>query len=789
IKLWDMMTMNFIFEINDIRTSINTLAFNPDGSLLAYGGENSTLVIYNVKEKKIFHEFHSQRGTVYGVAFSPDGSLLASCNGDNTISIYDLKENFQETTLVGHSMPVYCIEFSPEGSLLASGSKDQTIKLWDPKTKQIITTLQGNTHDVSSLSFNPIAPLLATGSGDGSIQMWNISTQKLLSITKLLPQSEWITFHPLKIAYVSSKRGEDSTYLRFSGTGNMIPIKYFPKLKHNPHDTIAFDSLFAPQVKETWITTLYLLYSYISFSINLNVLAIIIGTQIIVLFILFLFRSKRNTLSIMRQFFKNTGISELKMLESRTFYLRWDEPVREALVIVWKNNLKEKVVPVVDLWQKNMNRFKKLDALYIVFQSRDVIPQPHEINSFRNKISVDVIPLVADILFTGIHNESCKKVLQDLRDRYASHRDPYSTSKTPIYDPNLFFGRAKIIRNILSLLMQGQHVGIFGSRKIGKTSLIRYIKHKLCTIPTVFIDCQELKPAPEHYFSEIINQLNNQLVTRNVRKSLINTNKLYNPGSFRDDFLNLYSSWEKKSPLEPFVIIFDEIETLFILNSEDDAFEKLKTYIQVFSMLRGLAQTKRCCSLLITAYKPDVNRLNIISPQLGENPMFSSFHEEYLGFLDRVESDRMIENIGAWRQIRWEQDALERVFQCCGGHPFITRLFASKVCSEGTIKEITLELVKIVEHEVCSLIAMPSNDFNDFLMNSVWANLHINEQSLILNTLGKLDQKLTEVDMPEEFKQAYHYLKKYGLLVSHPDTGITVAGTLFNSWLQPMVSI
>jgi WD40 repeat protein len=84
-------------------------------------------------------------GAIKSIAFSPDGKLIASGSDDKTIKLWDVTTGKQLHSLEGHTFGVTSVAFSPDGKLIASGSSydDRSIRLWDVSTGQQVRAIDG----------------------------------------------------------------------------------------------------------------------------------------------------------------------------------------------------------------------------------------------------------------------------------------------------------------------------------------------------------------------------------------------------------------------------------------------------------------------------------------------------------------------------------------------------------------------------------------------------------------------------------------------------------------------
>ena len=180
IKLWDLRN-DTVSTLRGHTRQINSIAFSPDGRLIASGGDDWTFRLWDVGTQRSIATLEDvtdrTRWQIKEVAFSPDGQRLATAG--RHLKLWEVRTQ-TEIAMFQHAEYVWALAFSPDGQLLAAGDGEGTVKIWDLQERRAISQLDGDTVRVDTLTFSPDGRTLASAGYDGQIKLWTTSDWSLI---------------------------------------------------------------------------------------------------------------------------------------------------------------------------------------------------------------------------------------------------------------------------------------------------------------------------------------------------------------------------------------------------------------------------------------------------------------------------------------------------------------------------------------------------------------------------------------------------------------------------------
>ena len=239
---------------------VRSVAFSPDGKLLATGSEDHTVRIWDIRTGKAggnpLHVLQGHGGWIRSVAFSPDGRTIAAAGDANTLRLWH-RDGYRLKTFYGHTDWIRSIAFSPSGRYIASASDDQTVKIWtlDGQVQQTFnhrssalcvawsadgrtvvsggdddqvhiwqlmgitdTVYRGHDGIVWSAAWHPQGRSLLSAGGDNTVRLWDDAGQQLVAFRGHQRGVHSVAWHPNGKVFASASADYTVQLWRDNGT-------------------------------------------------------------------------------------------------------------------------------------------------------------------------------------------------------------------------------------------------------------------------------------------------------------------------------------------------------------------------------------------------------------------------------------------------------------------------------------------------------------------------------------------------------------------------------------------
>lgn len=302
--------------------------------------------------------------------------------------------------------------------------------------------------------------------------------------------------------------------------------------------------------------------------------------------------------------------------------------------------------------------------------------------------------LIVPFSYSEIENGLDDEKLQNRLRSFLYERDLFGIA-SPLNSDNLFFGRDRtnIISEIYGKYRQGEHGGLFGLRRIGKTSILNLLRLRVerDNGVAIYFDCSKFHHQRWNLFlyqivQEIIEKYKNDTQEPDTLHLspdfyLADTELRYVEAkatlSFEADLTAIYKNLNKTRIL----LIFDEIEQISYTTSPSEHWKSGNDAFFFWQVIRSISQTNNeLLSYVITGVNPKC--IEIAKINGNPNPIFNGLTPQFISLFDLDDIKNMVSSIGGHLGIRFEEEIYTKLIDDYGGHPFMTRQVCSRMNSE-----------------------------------------------------------------------------------------------------------
>ncbi|KAL7434608.1 hypothetical protein ACHAXH_005321 [Discostella pseudostelligera] len=176
LLIWEWRSEQYILKQSGHAYGMRCLAYSPDGIVVATGGEDGTIKLWNSQSGFCYVTLpKSHTAAVTAVEFA-NPTVVLSASLDGTVRAHDLHRyrNFKTFT---SDIPCQFLSMAVDksGEVVCAGSSEPfRICVWSMQTGRLTDVLSGHMGPVAGLAFHPVRGSLASASWDGTVKVWDL---------------------------------------------------------------------------------------------------------------------------------------------------------------------------------------------------------------------------------------------------------------------------------------------------------------------------------------------------------------------------------------------------------------------------------------------------------------------------------------------------------------------------------------------------------------------------------------------------------------------------------------
>jgi hypothetical protein len=285
-------------------------------------------------------------------------------------------------------------------------------------------------------------------------------------------------------------------------------------------------------------------------------------------------------------------------------------------------------------------------------------------------------PIIIPLTYQDFLGQSVNPLLEATRKNFLL-RDLFGF-QNPLKEETFFFGRQKLVTEILDRAKAGQNSSIFGLRKSGKTSTVYALtrKAKALEILPLLIDCQDPRIHARSY-AELLTHLCEVAwaAAGHTKKLEVFSGKPFEISQlFTTNMQNILSHISKK-----LLLIFDEIENISPGTAASLHWREREDPLLFWQILRSFIQNQKQARFSLCLVGTNSQLLELEKICGSANPMYLFAQKQFIPNLTFLETKEMVTRLGHFMGLKFDDDIIADLNQEFGGHPFLIRQVCSRL--------------------------------------------------------------------------------------------------------------
>jgi WD40 repeat protein len=208
-----------LFILNKHSEAVKSVAFSADGSLLATGSDDKTIIIWNTQTGEAITSIGDNFFPVKALQFFSNDELFVASGPD--IKRIDFRGKIL-LTYPGKTAYIWSLDYNRSSGRITGGSYGKVIRVWDVATGKEVLLLEGHEKSTLPVCFNTAGDLILSGSLDQSVRLWDAGSGKELKKMEVHSGNIFsVAFHP-DGRYAASASGDKTIRLWDLGNGRVV---------------------------------------------------------------------------------------------------------------------------------------------------------------------------------------------------------------------------------------------------------------------------------------------------------------------------------------------------------------------------------------------------------------------------------------------------------------------------------------------------------------------------------------------------------------------------------------